>query len=406
MARLLKDWLNSYTQYCGNTESAAIFHKWVGLSIVSSALQKKVWFKFGRFKIFPNLYIVLVAEPGVARKSVAISYGVRLLKEIPTVKISASSITKEALIDDMALAYQEAINVETQEKIQHCSMAVVSKEFESFIGQKRENTKMIVFLTDVYDAEDDLPWAHKTKHSGSSQIVGPYMTIVAATTPESLASSLPSNAVGGGFVTRVLFIWAGGRDTKVAIPEDLFGELTVKLQLDLAVISSLSGEFTFNPESKEWWIDWYNNRLEDDFTRRICKEKSFAGWYSRKHVHLLKIATCLSACRGNTKFVEIQDFERGLKLLEEMEKVMGNSFSALGRSEVSIEVDTVATIIESYGIITEHDLMALVWKDMDSIKFENVINTVIKRGLAVREFQRQPGSNSITIYKATAKKKG
>ena len=83
--RKLHNWLDAYCEYTTDTESAPIFHKWVGLSMLAGVLRKKVWLSLGRIKIFPNLYVVLVAEPGVSRKSQSISYGVDILNEIPNI---------------------------------------------------------------------------------------------------------------------------------------------------------------------------------------------------------------------------------------------------------------------------------------------------------------------------------
>ena len=91
MPRKLADWLGTYIEYTKETESAPIFHRWVGLSILAAAMSKKVWLNLGRIKVFPNLYIVLVAEPGIARKSQAISYGIELMNEIDNIHINNKS---------------------------------------------------------------------------------------------------------------------------------------------------------------------------------------------------------------------------------------------------------------------------------------------------------------------------
>ena len=153
MSRKLDDWIETYFQYTEETESPKIYHRWVALSVIASVLRKKVWLNFGRLRIYPNLYVVLVSEPGVSRKSQAISYGLKLLNGVPDVVTSADSITREALLEDL-----QKCEIETQlpngEEFSHCSLSVISREFESFLGQKKENTKMVVLLTDLFDCEE------------------------------------------------------------------------------------------------------------------------------------------------------------------------------------------------------------------------------------------------------------
>lgn len=383
--RNLNDWLTGYIQYTQNTESAAIYHKWVGLSLISACLRRKVHFKFGRIKIYPNLFIVLVAEPGICRKTQSISFGENILKELPQIQMSADCITPQAMLEDLESAADEAVMPDGT-TYRHSSLTVMSGEFESFLGQKKENSKMIVLLTDLYDCKDR-PFKYRTKHSGSNIVPHPYLNMIAATTPESLASVLPSTAIGGGLTTRILFIWAGEKAKKVAVPEadTATQELKTLLIQDLAVISRISGGYSFSKESREWWDDFYNNYDERD-PLRICQDPAFSGWYSRKPTMMIKVATCLAASRYNERFVEPQDFERCLDLLAEVEICMGKSFVAVGKSEVAAEVDLVRTVVQRYRHISEKKLLQIVWRDVDAKKFDNVMATLVRRGIVQRTF--------------------
>ena len=101
MSRHLNNWLQAYQELQYNTEPAAIFDTWVGYSVVAAALRRKIKLQLGRLEYYPNIYVVLVAEPGVARKTEAIKYGVKFLSTIPEIVVSADSSTKEAMTDDM-----------------------------------------------------------------------------------------------------------------------------------------------------------------------------------------------------------------------------------------------------------------------------------------------------------------
>lgn len=105
---MLKNWLDSYLEYTSHTESAKIFHKWTGLSSIASVLQRKCWFQFGMFKIYPNIFVVLTAAPGQARKTQAIRIGQDILSEIANVKMAADATTIQALFIDMEDSVQEA----------------------------------------------------------------------------------------------------------------------------------------------------------------------------------------------------------------------------------------------------------------------------------------------------------
>ena len=64
---------------------------------------------------------------------------------------------------------------------------------------------------------------------------------------------------------------------------------------------------------------------------------------------------------------------------------MAKSFCAVGRSDVTLDVATVCTIVEKYLTISEKQLLHLVWRDIDSNKFDNVVSTAIRCGYMVKE---------------------
>jgi len=295
MTRRLKNWLESYMEYTKETEPAKQFHTWVGLSAIASALRKKIWFRFGRIRIHPNIYVVLVSEPGVARKTQAITYGEEIIGEVSAIVTSADAITPQAMLEDLEMAKTEEV-LPNGTTLTHNSLCVTSGEFESFLGQKKDNTKMLVLLTDLYDCKIR-PYRYRTKGAGTNVIASPFLNLNAGTTPESLASSLPSTAIGGGLTSRILFIWADEKDHKEAIPETSkeITELKGHLIHDLTIISRLVGSYTYSIESREWWEVWYDSYEELSPTRH-CKDPTFRGWYSRKPTQFDNvIGTCIKS---------------------------------------------------------------------------------------------------------------
>ncbi len=383
-SRVLPDFIEAYLAYIEDTEPSSIFQKWTGISLIAAALRKKVVLNLGRIRVYPNIYIVLVAEPGVARKTQAINFGIKILNRMPEGDIitSADSITVQALIQDMEAALDTA-QMPDGSALSHCSINVIAKEFESFLGQKVENTKMLVFLTDLFDGQE-LPYRYRTKGSGSNKVVNPLINMLAATTPDSLASSLPSSAIGGGFTSRVLFIWADRLHKKVTAPKmtSELQELEDLLTKDLYLISRMIGEFKLSEEAYHLWDEYYQ-AFDPKDNNRLCKDTSFSGWYTRKHIYIIKVAILFSASRSDKMIVEWKDIQTAMRSIEEVEKEMGNAFKAVGKSVVSSETDMVIQIIRSFKWITDKRLLSMVWRDLDATKFNNVMDTIIKMDTSI-----------------------
>lgn len=393
--RLLNDWISAYEQYTENTESAAIFHKWTAISVIAAVLRRKVWFNFGRIQIFPNLYIVFVSEPGIARKTQAISFGEEVLTEISGITLAADVTTVQALLDDL----EEAVTAHLMpngENFSHASLTISSGEFESFLGDKKDNARMLVVLTDLFDCKKK-PFRTRTRHSGSNEIPNPYLNLLAATTPESLANSLPSTAIGGGLTSRIIFIWAEGKRRKVDVPEKPPAQIKDSLVKDLAVISRIAGSYSFSPAGRKWWADFYH-RYEENDPKRICKDPAFRGWYSRKPLFILKLATILAAAQSSTMHIEPNILDAALRTLEEAEGTMTRTFTAVGRSTVTADVDMVRNIIQVQKAISENALLQMVWRDVDSKKFDTVIHTILRSGEIKRAYQGPKGEKGIWYY--------
>lgn len=397
--RNVRSWVDSYMEFMKETEPAAAFDKWTAHSLIAAALRKKVRLPYGRINYYPNLYIVFVSEPGIARKTQAITFGTKILSEIPDVVVSADQITKEALLQDLEAAAMDE-PMPNGETFKHSSLSIISKEFESFIGQKKDNTKMIVFLTDMFDCSE-LPIKYRTKNSGSNVIPSVFVNLIAATTPESLASCLPATAVGGGLTSRILFIWATDKKRKSPKPQMTKEELILqeKLIKDLYQISRIAGDYQMTKEADDLWQKWYMKYEEKD-PHRICLDKSFAGWYSRKPTYILKLAINRAASESNDLIIEWKHIEHAIKDIISVEHGMGQVFRAIGKSDVSSEVDTVMQIIIESKWISEQKLMSMTWRDIDAQKMANVINTVCGTGRAQRVFRGPKGEQGVW-FKAT-----
>ena len=392
--RNFSDWKKAYAVFTEETESAPIFHKWASYSAVASVLQRKVWLELGRLSIYPNLYIVLVAEPGVARKTQAISYMTPLLHEVAGVRLSADAITKEALTMSIAEA-RDSVMLPNGDIMEHCSLSVVSKEFESFLGQKKENTKMLVLLTDLFDAPSK--WEYKTKGSGEDEAVAVCINLLAATTPGSIASSLPVQAIGGGLTSRIVFVWAKRRQKKVTSPPKPDAKMHGQLIQDLIAISRIAGPYVMSKECYKQWDNWYQN-YDEEHSGRLAQDKAFKGWYSRKPLFLQKMAVILTAMKSDSRVVEWEAFAEAIADLEEVESHMGKTFNAVGRSELSPDVDAVMTEVEIRKQVSEAKLLQIVWRDVDAKKFDVVMDTAIRTGKVRREFQGPDGKRGIWYY--------
>src|SRR3990167_5274702 len=257
--RCKPSWLDTYLEYTDNQESPKAFHFWVGVSIISACLQRKVWIPRIKYTIYPNLFVVLIAGSAKCRKSVAIRIGIDILKSIkepPT--IFAQKITTEALIQ----ALEESMN---KDKI--CYGIVVASELSVFLGSDAIKSGIIPALTDLYDSPSK--WQYHTRSRGREELTNVTLSILAASTKDWLRTSIPESAIGGGFTSMVMFIVEDHPSKLVLFPQEEpdAEHLRSSLIYDLELIAKLNGAVQFSPAAMAASQEWYEQEacnIHDD----------------------------------------------------------------------------------------------------------------------------------------------
>ena len=397
--RKCNDWIESFCEYVSDTETPRIFAKWAAISTIAGALRKKCWFNFGRLKTYPNLYIIFVAPPGGRKAS--LKYAKELLiKGLPSIVLSSESNTRESLLQDLENSAADAILPDTT-VFHYSALTVMSLEFEVFLGQKKENSKMITTLTDLFDCTDAV-WRHRTKHSGNSTIPNVYLNLAGCTTPSSLASSFPNEAIGGGLVSRMLFIYNDKREKLIPIPEwtEKESEYEKILLNDISIIGGLTGIYNFSENSKKKYSDWYLNLYN---VPRICKDEAFAGWYERKPIFVQKLAMIYQASKNDSLIIEWNTFEKAILLIEEVEEKMALALRGVGRSDITADMDMIYTIISSRAYISDRELLSLTWRDVDAKKMDQIIPTLNRSGF-IRILTQSPTGENEICYVAVKKR--
>lgn len=382
MARELSDWLDSYLRYTDNSESPVSYHIWCGLSVIAGALQRKVYLKWGLGRvIYPNLYVVLVGPSGRTRKGVAIGIAKEFLKLTPGVHVAPeSSSGRQAMI----LAMKRAVgnyNDPTDNKIKfHCSITAFSEELSVFLGQG--DIAYLSNLTDWYDSKDD--WEYETIGRGKDTLQGLCVNLMGGTAPDWIQSMIPQEALGGGFTSRIIFIVEEIKRKIIAKYEPTPEEEEAKdaLQRDIERISQLAGEVTFTPEAEALYIKWY---IEQDTNlsagRPPITDPRFAGYCERRATHLQKLMLICSASRGDDLKINVQDFDRAVKLLVGAEFNMHKTFGGLGKSRISDESNVIIEYIKKVGITTRSLVLQRFYRDVDAFTLSNIEQLMTQMGV-------------------------
>jgi len=373
MARQLSDFLDAYLYFTEETEPCELYRKWVGVSVIAAALQRKCYLKWGSQIWYPNLYIVLTGPPGEPRKGTAMASGYSILRPIG-IKLSADRLSPEYFIKELSTSLRTT-QFDAGKFMNHCSLTIFSKELTVFIGYK--NSQFLADLTDLYDCADD--WAYRTKGSGTFEITGAWLNLLAATTPEQIQAALPTEAVGGGFASRVLFIYADRRGKTVPVPIENI-ELKEKLIADLEEISLLGGPFLATNDYITTRTEWYVSQSQET---QVIQDARFAAYYSRKASTATKLSMILSASRSDEMKLREIDFIRAVEMLDEAEIPMMRALSGVGKSDYAEILPQVMEEILKHKEVTMRYLMNRFAHDTTQFHLMKMVETLELMGVLI-----------------------
>lgn len=391
-----KNWLQSYLDWTDKSEPPELFHMWTGISILGSALGRKVSFPRGHYTLYPNSYIILIAGSAKCRKSTALRMGHLIAKELidnHKIKVTRNKITPEMLVQELGKEAQVSLPGSSEMMVERGSETLIYvTELTTLIDQKSFQNGLIEILTDLYDCPPK--WESKTKTKGCDYLYDVFLSILGATTPEELSMVLPVRAIGSGFTSRIIFVHQRTTDRRFANPEDYYSlpekvELKEKLMLDLKHIYSLRGEFKWSKEAKELFTTWYDSMPD-------VEEEKMEGYLGRKHDHAIKVAMILTVSMRDDLVIDAPTIKAAIDLLDEVEKYMSGVYSMLAAPNSIIgDVKWVMKHLLKNGGQMEHShILRRGWSRFNAESFASVIQSMVEAKMICI----QPGTNRKRIY--------
>lgn len=394
--RKTKNWLQTFADYVEQTESPKNFWFWSGISTIASAVQRKVWLPFGLSTIYPNLYVMLVADPGKCRKGLPVDLSKRLLSEI-SVPIFADSPTKRNFtrdLNDISKTNTFVLNGATKPM---SAMSVLSKEMSSFLSY--DPKAMIEVLTDLYDCHDN--WEYKTSEKGWDKLVNICINCLIATTPKWLANNLPEEAIGGGFTSRFAIVYANEKYAWIPRPPIPPREDWKLLVHDLGEISRTIGEFRWDPDAGEAFDTWYSGLAE-----KIPKvqDERLHPYLERIHAMVMKTSMVLQLAESNDLVITRDNINRSIILLEDVLDSASDAFAGKGKARTAPEMYTVTTQLATLKRVSFVELMRLNFRNLTKVDLEGILDTLRSMALIEIEWDAE-GKKKEIIWKGKEKKR-
>ena len=208
----------------------------------------------------------------------------------------------------------------------HSSMTIFSTELTVFLGY--ESKEMISMLCKWYDCESR--FIYDTVSRGKEEVPNVWINLLGGTTPGQLQAALPSGAIGSGFTSRIVFVYAENKG-KMVLKPTLKEQIRGPLLRDLEDIRAISGAFTLEEDAEQTYYEWRTESEE----HQVFTDPRLEYYVQRRPTHLFKMAMIHSAARGNDRTVTLEDMARAIGVLQITEKDMEETFAGIGTNPLA-----------------------------------------------------------------------
>jgi RNA-binding protein YhbY len=366
-------------------------------SMIATALQRRVFLGSEERPLFPNMYIILVGEPGIG-KGVALDPIVTalrhhklkkfrvdknkeqtteeqaqtlaaLLAEMETSNnkepngefkkmssyeepllfpIAANAITYEALVKAHAQSLRSTFPVEKerykncpllkQGLYNHSSLAFVLEEISSLFRKHTEDVAQ--YLITAFDCKD---YKYQTIGRGVDRVINPCLNLLAGTTPQFMKSTFTDNLLNDGFASRVVFCFEPKNrfyrfESAVVTPEQVAAKNQVIAHLEK--LAYLFGQVTYSPEAKEFMKHYIEVTIGEK-QERINKDPKLIYYYSRKNIHVQKIAMAMHFAETSETEIQLSTCETAIQFLNNIEVGMHRALSRDGRNPLAPVIENI-----------------------------------------------------------------
>jgi hypothetical protein len=346
-------------------------------------LRNNLFYKHGTGEVYPNIYVILLADSG-GRKDPPLKLANKLLDLIIHTKVISGSASKEAILDylsqDIAVR-KSGITVRGGQGI------VIAPELAGFF---LDDPKLIEYLTDWWDYKENY---ERSLRSGRYQVPNLCFSLLGGSNEELLQTIYTRRATYGGLLRRTLMV----KPDEQRPPNSLMYMDLTKYQIDtllspLKDIKQLKGPVTRTDGAARVYDSWYKDIYK---LYRLHGDRS--GVLQGMHTNVLKLAIIIAANRLSMEIDE-NDFNQAI---EEVTKLKPNYSVYSMVTGMSDEAKIGGLILKA---IYEHrpipmkrtELINKYWNEMSTKQLDEILDRLQQADMIMFE----PVDSSVA-YKLT-----
>jgi hypothetical protein len=238
---------------------------------------------------------------------------------------------------------------------------IVADEFNEFVGSG--NLEFLSLLGMLWDWDDEQTcYKFRLKNSKSVSIYQPTISILSGNTHAGFVEAFPPQAIGQGFLSRLILVYGEPSGKKITFPADVSEVLRDEIIARLHRIkSSVVGPARVTADARQA-LDFIYRTWKD------LEDGRFKHYSNRRFSHLLKLCLVVTASKVSTEISE-QDVILANTILTWTEHDMPKALGEFGKSrDADISGKIMQALYDASAVgkaITATELLRIVRNDLD-----------------------------------------
>jgi hypothetical protein len=324
---------------------------------------------------------MLIGNPGT-RKNTSINLATEILEASGYAHFSANKTRLEKFLIDLEGATPDESDADRSAKrnstnivfknlfnedeedctgLEPREVFICAPEFNTFMP--RGDIDFIAILGDLWDWNNDKRrWKHRLKNSKQVHIYQPTISLLAGNTHAGFQDMFPPQAIGQGFLSRIILVYAEPSGKKISFPETPSASTKQNLIRTFTDIKQkVVGAASIAPDAKNGLDIIYRTWHEID-------DQRFKHYSTRRFTHLLKLTLICATSRVSTK-IEMSDVLLASSLLSFTEADMPKALGEFGKSRNAEAANKIMQkLYEARRPLTLIDLWKVVSSDLEKMK--------------------------------------
>lgn len=364
--------VDKFVRSTRNLETPERYFWWSALATVSATIKKRVFLnRGGAYKLYPNIYVVLVSKHSGLRKGLPVSIASRLINGVNHTRVIEGRNSIQAIIGE----FSRQMTLPNGKILNDAQGILVSGELDNLFVK---DPQALSILTELYNThEHNGKWRNTLKGSGVEELKNPCIALLGASNETLFEDFIQKKDVEGGFIARTFIV----HESKKRLSNDLT-EIDPDILPDsvfideLKEISQIEGEYKFSDRAKRDYKIWYKELSDDIDSNRIVDK---TGYVNRLGDSVLKVAMLLNLAKSRDLIIHRSDLEEAISSCESC--LSGARIIARQASATNEQAPTTRKIVDLLSAaenfaMPRHKILLKLYPDINAQILSEAIETL------------------------------